>query len=162
MAMANKFRGWLVVICGNKSELAVGYTTIYGVDMAGGFAPIRDIPKTLVYRLARWRNTARAAVIPESRAHQAAVGRAGARPARLRQPAAPTKTSIPILERYVEDDWTAAELIDAGFDEALVRRITRLVDVAEWKRRQAPVGPRVTAKAFGKDRRLPITNGYRG
>lgn len=162
MAMANKFRGWLVVICGNKSELAVGYTTIYGVDMAGGFAPIRDIPKTLVYRLARWRNEqGDGEVIPTNvitKPPSAELAHDQKDSDNL-----PDYADLdPILERYVEDDWTAAELIDDGFDEALVRRITRMVDIAEWKRRQAPVGPRVTHKAFGKDRRLPITNAYRG
>ncbi len=162
MAMANKFRGWLVVVCGNKSELAVGYTTIYGVDMAGGFAPIRDIPKTLVYRLARWRNAQPGgSVIPENVITKPPSAEL-APDQRDSDNLPPYEDLDPILERYVEDDWTAAELIDDGFDEALVRRITRLVDVAEWKRRQAPVGPRVTAKAFGKDRRLPITNAYRG
>ena len=162
MALANKFRGWLVLICGNKSELAVGYTTIYGVDMAGGFAPIRDIPKTLVYRLARWRNQqGDAPVIPESVLTKPPSAELA--PNQLDIDNLPPYEDLdPILERYVEEDWTAGELIDAGFDEELVRRITRLVDVAEWKRRQAPVGPRVSPKAFGKDRRLPITNAYRG
>ncbi|WP_436794545.1 NAD+ synthase [Actinospongicola halichondriae] len=161
MAMANKFRGLLVLICGNKSELAVGYTTIYGVDMAGGFAPIRDIPKTLVYRLARWRNAQPdGPVIPENVITKPPSAEL-APDQKDSDNLPPYEELDPILERYIEDDWTAAELIDAGFDEALVRRITRLVDVAEWKRRQAPVGPRVTAKAFGKDRRLPITNAYR-
>ncbi len=160
MAMANKFRGWLVVICGNKSELAVGYTTIYGVDMAGGFAPIRDIPKTLVYRLARWRNAQDPdPVIPDHVITKPPSAELA--PGQLDSDNLPPYEDLdPILERYVEGDWTAADLIDAGFDDALVRRITHLVDVAEWKRRQAPVGPRVTPKAFGKDRRLPITNGY--
>ncbi|MDE0801882.1 MAG: NAD+ synthase [Acidimicrobiales bacterium] len=162
MAMANKFRGWLVVICGNKSELAVGYTTIYGVDMAGGFAPIRDIPKTLVYRLAAWRNAqGDGVVIPENVITKPPSAEL-APDQKDSDNLPPYEDLDPILERYVEGDWTAAELIDDGFDEALVRRITRLVDVAEWKRRQAPVGPRVTPKAFGKDRRLPITNAYRG
>lgn len=162
MAMANKFRGWLVVVCGNKSELAVGYTTIYGVDMAGGFAPIRDIPKTLVYRLARWRNEQDGGpVIPDNVITKPPSAELS--PDQKDSDNLPPYEDLdPILERYVEDDWTAAELIDDGFDEALVRRITRLVDVAEWKRRQAPIGPRVTVKAFGKDRRLPITNAYRG
>ena len=167
MALANKFRGWLVAICGNKSELAVGYTTIYGVDMAGGFAPIRDVPKTLVYRLARWRNRhdldgpIDTPVIPENVITKPPSAELA--PDQFDADNLPPYEDLdPILERYVELDWTAAELIDAGFDEALVRRITRLVDVAEWKRRQAPVGPRTTPKAFGKDRRLPITNRYRG
>ena len=162
MAMANKFRGWLVVICGNKSELAVGYTTIYGVDMAGGFAPIRDIPKTLVYRLARWRNEQGDGEVIPTNVITKPPSAELAHDQKDSDNLPDYEYLDPILERYVEDDWTAAELIDEGFDEALVRRITRMVDVAEWKRRQAPVGPRVTHKAFGKDRRLPITNAYRG
>lgn len=162
MAMANKFRGWLVVICGNKSELAVGYTTIYGVDMAGGFAPIRDIPKTLVYRLARWRNEQGDGEVIPANVITKPPSAELAHDQKDSDNLPAYEDLDPILERYVEDDWTAAELIDDGFDEALVRRITRMVDVAEWKRRQAPVGPRVTHKAFGKDRRLPITNAYRG
>lgn len=162
MAMANKFRGLLVVICGNKSELAVGYTTIYGVDMAGGFAPIRDIPKTLVYRLARWRNEQDDGEVIPANVIAKPPSAELAHDQKDSDNLPDYEDLDPILERYVEDDWTAAELIDDGFDEALVRRITRMVDVAEWKRRQAPVGPRVTHKAFGKDRRLPITNAYRG
>lgn len=163
-ALANKFRDWLVIICGNKSELAVGYTTIYGVDMAGGFAPIRDVPKTLVYRLARWRNQSRDhdgdEVIPEDIITKPPSAELA--PGQVDSDNLPAYDQLdPLLERYVNDDWTAAELIAAGHDEALVQRITRLVDIAEWKRRQAPVGPRVTSKAFGKDRRLPITNHYR-
>ena len=160
MALANKFRSWLVLVCGNKSELAVGYTTIYGVDMAGGFAPIRDVPKTLVYRLAAWRNAhGEAPVIPTSVLTKPPS--AELRPDQFDSDNLPPYEELdPILERYVEQDWTATELIEHGFDEGLVRRITRLVDVAEWKRRQAPVGPRITQRAFGRDRRLPITNGY--
>lgn len=161
MAMANKFRRWLVVVCGNKSELAVGYTTIYGVDMAGGFAPIRDVPKTLVYDLCRWRNAQPGGpVIPESVLTKPPSAELA--PDQLDSDNLPPYEILdPILERYVEQDWTAAELIDEGFDAELVRRITRLVDIAEWKRRQAPVGPRISQRAFGRDRRLPITNGYR-
>ncbi|MEY2459675.1 MAG: hypothetical protein QOG30_1505 [Acidimicrobiaceae bacterium] len=162
MALANKFRSWLVLICGNKSELAVGYTTIYGVDMAGGFAVIKDVFKTSVYELAKDRN-ARAGydLIPESvlvkpPSAELAPGQ------RDDQNLPPYELLDPILEAYVERDMTRAELIEAGFDRALVQRITRLVDVAEWKRRQAPIGVRVTPKAFGKDRRLPITNKYSG
>ena len=159
-ALANKFRGWLVVTCGNKSELAVGYTTIYGVDMAGGFAPIRDVPKTLVYRLAAWRNAqGDTAVIPTNVLTKPPSAELA--PGQLDSDNLPPYEELdPILERYVESDWTTAEIIEDGFDAALVARITRLVDIAEWKRRQAPVGPRITTKAFGKDRRLPITNRY--
>jgi NAD+ synthase (glutamine-hydrolysing) len=162
MALANKFRSWLVLICGNKSELAVGYTTIYGVDMAGGFAVIKDVFKTSVYELAKDRNAvAGYDLIPESvivkpPSAELAPGQ------RDDQNLPPYELLDPILEAYVERDLTRAELVEAGFDPALVQRITRLVDVAEWKRRQAPIGVRVTPKAFGKDRRLPITNKYSG
>jgi len=162
MALANKFRSWLVLICGNKSELAVGYTTIYGVDMAGGFAVIKDVFKTRVYELARDRNErAGHDLIPENvlvkpPSAELAPGQ------RDDQNLPPYDVLDPILTAYVEGDGTRAELIAAGFDAAIVGRVTRLVDVAEWKRRQAPIGVRVTPKAFGKDRRLPITNKYAG
>ena len=162
MALANKFRSWLVLICGNKSELAVGYTTIYGVDMAGGFAVIKDVFKTDVYNLARSRNDVAGfdlipdTVLTKPPSAELAPGQ------RDDQNLPPYELLDPILEAYVERDLTRAELIEAGFDAELVRRVTRLVDVAEWKRRQAPIGVRVTPKAFGKDRRLPITNKYSG
>jgi NAD+ synthase (glutamine-hydrolysing) len=162
MALANKFRSWLVLICGNKSELAVGYTTIYGVDMAGGFAVIKDVFKTTVWELARSRNeVAGYDLIPEAvllkpPSAELAPGQ------RDDQNLPPYELLDPILAAYVERDLTRAELIEAGFDPDLVQRVTRLVDVAEWKRRQAPIGVRVTPKAFGKDRRLPITNKYSG
>jgi NAD+ synthase (glutamine-hydrolysing) len=158
MALNNKF-GWLVLICGNKSELAVGYTTIYGVDMAGGFAVIKDVFKTRVFELARYRNTL-SPVIPESVLTKppSAELRPGQRDD---QSLPPYDVLDPILEAYVERDMTLEELIGAGFDPPTVERILRLVDVAEWKRRQSPPGVRVTPKAFGKDRRLPITNRYR-
>jgi NAD+ synthase (glutamine-hydrolysing) len=162
MALANKFRSWLVLICGNKSELAVGYTTIYGVDMAGGFAVIKDVFKTKVWELARARNEAAGydlipqAVLDKPPSAELAPGQ------RDDQNLPPYEVLDPILAAYVERDLTRSELIEAGFDPVLVHRITRLVDVAEWKRRQAPIGVRVTPKAFGKDRRLPITNKYAG
>jgi NAD+ synthase (glutamine-hydrolysing) len=158
MSLNNKF-GWLVLICGNKSELAVGYTTIYGVDMAGGYAVIKDVFKTHVYQLARYRNTV-SPVIPES--VLAKPPSAELRPGqRDDQSLPPYETLDPILEAYVERDMTAEELIAEGMDAATVERIVRLVDAAEWKRRQSPPGVRVTPKAFGRDRRLPITNRYR-
>jgi NAD+ synthase (glutamine-hydrolysing) len=162
MALANKRRSWLVLICGNKSELAVGYTTIYGVDMAGGFAVIKDVYKTLVYDLARDRNErAGRDLIPADVLTKppSAELRPGQRDD---QNLPPYEVLDPILAGYVERDLTRGELIAAGFDPEVVARVTRLVDVAEWKRRQAPIGVRVTPKAFGKDRRLPITNGYTG
>jgi NAD+ synthase (glutamine-hydrolysing) len=162
MALANKFRSWLVLICGNKSELAVGYTTIYGVDMAGGFAVIKDVVKTQVYELCRARNRAAGYdLIPESVLTKppSAELRPGQRDD---QSLPPYDVLDPIVQGYVELDLTVDDLIELGHDPALVRRIARMIDVAEWKRRQAPVGVRVTSKAFGRDRRMPITNGYRG
>jgi NAD+ synthase (glutamine-hydrolysing) len=160
MALSNKF-GWLVLTTGNKSEMAVGYSTLYG-DSAGGFAVIKDVYKTTVYKLCRHVNDAAGReIIPESVFVKAPS--AELRPdQRDDQSLPPYEVLDPILKAYVEDDRSAAEIIAAGNDEATVRRITRLVDGAEYKRRQTPPGVRVTPKAFGKDRRLPITNGYRG
>jgi NAD+ synthase (glutamine-hydrolysing) len=159
MALSNKF-GWLVLTTGNKSEMAVGYATIYG-DMAGGFAVIKDVPKTLVYQLCRYRNQ-----------H---IGNAISENVLLKPPSAELRPdqkdtdSLPeydildaILAAYIEDDYSAAEIIAQGFDDATVRRIIRMVDRNEYKRRQAPPGPKITSKSFGKDRRLPITNRYGG
>ncbi len=161
MALSNKFRGWLVLTTGNKSELAVGYSTLYG-DTAGGFAVIKDVPKLLVYDLCRLHN-ARAGreIIPE--AVLTKPPSAELRPdQRDDQSLPPYEVLDPLLEAYVEHDLTRGELIENGFDPALVDRITRLVDISEYKRRQNPPGPRITPKAFGKDRRMPITNGFRG
>ncbi len=160
MALSNAF-GWLVLTTGNKSEMAVGYSTLYG-DSAGGFAVIKDVPKTMVYALCQHRNVRPGGpVIPEAVITKAPS--AELRPdQRDDQSLPPYDVLDPILEAYVEGDMTAAELEAAGFDPALVRKITRLVDLSEYKRRQSPPGVRVTPKAFGKDRRLPITNGYRG
>jgi NAD+ synthase (glutamine-hydrolysing) len=161
MALTNKFRGWMVLTTGNKSEMAVGYSTLYG-DTAGGFAVIKDVPKLLVYELCRDRN-ARAGrpLVPEDVLTKPPS--AELRPdQRDDQSLPPYEILDPILEAYVEDDRTRAELVGMGFDPELVERITRLVDASEYKRRQTPPGVRVTPKAFGKDRRVPITNGYRG
>jgi NAD+ synthase (glutamine-hydrolysing) len=160
MALSNKF-GWLVLTTGNKSEMAVGYSTLYG-DTAGGFAVIKDVPKMLVYELARDRN-ARAGrpLIPESVLTKPPS--AELRPEqRDDQSLPPYDVLDPVLRAYVEDDRTRAELVAMGFDPDVVERVTRLVDLAEYKRRQTPPGVRITTKAFGKDRRLPITNRYRG
>lgn len=159
MALSNKF-GWLVLTTGNKSESAVGYSTLYG-DTAGGYAVIKDCPKLLVYELCRWRNhQAGGPWIPEASITKPPS--AELRPdQRDDQSLPPYEVLDPLLEAYVEGDRTADELIADGHDEALVRRVTRLVDLAEYKRRQSPPGPRISSKAFGKDRRLPITNGYR-
>jgi NAD+ synthase (glutamine-hydrolysing) len=157
MALSNRF-GWLVLTTGNKSELAVGYSTLYG-DTAGGFAAIKDVPKTLVYRLCRWRNSV-APVVPERVLTKPPT--AELRPGQLDTDSLPPYEELdPVLEAYVEGDLTAAELVEAGFAPALVDRVVRLVDGAEYKRRQSPIGVRVTPKAFGRDRRMPITNGYR-
>jgi NAD+ synthase (glutamine-hydrolysing) len=161
MALSNKFRGWLVLTTGNKSELAVGYSTLYG-DTAGGFAVIKDVPKLLVYELCRLRNRrAGREVIPESVLTKPPS--AELRPdQRDDQSLPPYEELDPLLEAYIEDDLTRADLIASGFDPAMVDRITHLVDLSEYKRRQNPPGPRISPKAFGKDRRIPITNAYRG
>jgi NAD+ synthase (glutamine-hydrolysing) len=160
MALSNKF-GWLVLTTGNKSELSVGYATLYG-DMAGGFAVLKDVPKTLVYRLARWRNArGDRPVIPEGVLERAPT-------AELRENQAdqdtlpPYEVLDPILKLYVEDDRPAEEIVAQGFDPSTVSRVIAMVDRSEYKRRQAPPGIKITPKAFGRDRRLPITNWYRG
>jgi NAD+ synthase (glutamine-hydrolysing) len=160
MALSNS-TGWIVLTTGNKSELATGYSTLYG-DTAGGFAVIKDVPKTTVWRLARMRNRhAGWDLIPESVLTKAPS--AELRPGqRDDQSLPPYEVLDPVLAAYVEQDKTQAELEEAGFDPELVRRVVRLVDSAEYKRRQSPIGVRVTPKAFGKDRRMPITNHYRG
>ena len=159
MALSNKM-GWLVLTTGNKSEAAVGYSTLYG-DTAGGFAVIKDVPKTLVYRLCTWRNAqGHGPVIPETVLTKPPS--AELRPdQRDDQSLPPYEILDPVLLAYVEGDLTASELVEAGFDEELVRQVVRLVDLAEYKRRQTPPGVRVSSKAFGRDRRMPITNRYR-
>ncbi len=159
MALSNKF-GWLVLTTGNKSEMSVGYATLYG-DMAGGFAVIKDVPKTLVYRLARWRN-ARAGrdLIPPGVLERAPT--AELREGQTDQDTLPPYEILdPILHLYVEEDRSAEDIVDRGFDPAMVARVIAMVDRSEYKRRQAPPGVKITPKAFGKDRRLPITNRYR-
>jgi len=160
MALSNKF-GWMVLTTGNKSELAVGYFTLYG-DSVGGFAVVKDIFKTDVYALAhRINERAGRDVIPTATLTKAPS--AELRPdQRDDQSLPPYDVLDAVLALYVEQDRTAAEIIALGHDETLVRRIVRLVDNNEYKRRQLPPGVRVTSKAFGKDRRLPITNAYRG
>ncbi len=175
MALSNKF-GWLVLATGNKSEMSVGYTTLYG-DLAGGFALIKDVPKTLVYRLCMWRNSD--AGVGAARTLDQGAGTSVARPipdsilerapsAELR-PDQRDEDSLPpyelldrILEGYVELDRSAEQLVAGGLPEQEVRRTVRLVDLAEYKRRQAPPGVKISSRAFGRDRRMPITNGYRG
>ena len=160
MALSNKF-GWLVLTTGNKSEMATGYSTLYG-DMAGGFAVLKDVPKTLVYELSRWRNAhGGAQVIPENVLTKPPS--AELRPNQKDEDSLPPYEVLdPILQRYVEEDWGLEELVDAGYDRAIVQKVIALVDRNEYKRRQAPPGVKITARAFGKDRRLPITSKWRG
>lgn len=160
MALSNKL-GWMVLATGNKSEMAVGYFTLYG-DSVGGYAVIKDVLKTRVYDLCRYYNRrAGSEIISESVINKPPS--AELRPdQRDDQSLPPYEVLDPVLRLYVEEDRTANEIIELGHDEAIVRRIARLVDLNEYKRRQCPPGVRVSPKAFGKDRRLPITNGYRG
>src|SRR5436190_6457276 len=160
MALSNKF-GWLVLTTGNKSEMSVGYSTLYG-DSAGGFAVIKDVPKLLVYRLVAERGRRD----PESPVPESIVTRA---PSAELRPDQRDQDSLPpyevldaILEGYVEQDLGREQLIARGLPAADVERIIRLVDLAEYKRRQQPPGIKITSRAFGRDRRLPITNRYRG
>ena len=164
MALSNKFGG-IVLTTGNKSELATGYCTLYG-DMAGGFAVIKDLAKTTVFRLSRWRN----ANDPYGSGHEPIPDRIITRPpsAELR-PDQKDQDSLPayevldaILERYMENDQSIEEILAAGFTHADVEKVTRLIRINEYKRRQAPVGIRVTHRSFGKDWRYPITNKFRG
>jgi NAD+ synthase (glutamine-hydrolysing) len=163
MSLSNA-EGHLVLTTGNKSELAAGYSTLYG-DSAGGFAPIKDVLKTLVWELARWRNERAAQAgqvppIPENSIIKPPS--AELRPGQLDSDSLPDYAVLdPLLHDYVETDLGAAELIAAGHDPALVEKVIELVDRAEYKRRQYPPGPKITAKNFGRDRRLPITNRWR-
>ena len=164
MGLSNA-KGWIVLTTGNKSELATGYSTLYG-DSVGGFAVIKDCPKTLVYELCRWRNEQAASrgelpPIPESVI--AKPPSAELRPDQLDVDSLPAYEVLdPAIEAYVEDDLTAEEMVAAGFDPEVVARVARLVDGAEYKRRQMAPGVRITAKGFGRDRRMPITNRFRG
>ncbi len=159
MAVSNKF-GHLVLTTGNKSEVSVGYSTLYG-DMAGGFAVIKDVPKTMVYGLARFRNELDPSpVIPKRILDRPPT--AELRPNQKDEDSLPPYAVLdPILRAYVEEDRSLDEIVDAGFDRAMVLRVARMVDSSEFKRRQAPIGVKITHRAFGKDRRMPITNGYR-
>jgi len=160
MALSNKF-GWLVLATGNKSEMATGFTTLYG-DMAGGFAVIKDVPKTLGYELAAYRNSvAGFELIPAAILTKA--------PSPELKPEQKTTDSLPpyprldpILMAYVEEDKSIEQIIAMGYEEEIVRRAARLVDGSEYKRRQAPPGVKITPRAFGRDRRLPITNRFKG
>jgi NAD+ synthase (glutamine-hydrolysing) len=158
MAFSNKF-GWIALSTGNKSEMSVGYSTLYG-DMAGGFAVIKDVPKTLVYRICRYVNeTEGRELVPESilTKEPSAELRPGQRDV---DSLPPYEILDPILEAYIEEDKGVREIVARGFDKEDVRRVIRLVDAAEYKRRQAPIGIKVTSRAFGRDRRMPMTNRY--
>jgi NAD+ synthase (glutamine-hydrolysing) len=166
MALSNK-TGWIVLTTGNKSEMATGYCTLYG-DMAGGFAVIKDVAKTLVYRLARWCNE-RPAMRPDGTQGPMIPERIITRPpsAELR-PDQTDQDSLPpyevldeILARYMEEDQSIDEIVASGIDRAAVEKVTRLIKINEYKRRQAPVGIRITHRAFGRDWRYPITSRFR-
>ena len=159
MAFSNKF-GWLVLTTGNKSEMSVGYATLYG-DMAGGFAVIKDVPKTMVYELCAWKNGQGRVIIPES--------------IMLKEPSAELKPNQkdtdtlppypeldPILKAYIEDDKSFEEILSLGCGPEGARKVIRMIDTSEYKRRQAPPGIKITPRAFGRDRRFPLTNKYRG
>jgi NAD+ synthase (glutamine-hydrolysing) len=160
MALSNKF-GWLVLTTGNKSEVSVGYSTLYG-DTAGGFAVLKDVYKTMVYALARHRNAlGPAPVLPERILTRPPT--AELKPGQTDQDTLPPYEVLdPILRLYVEDDRSLDQIVAAGFDAATVHRVARMVDAAEYKRRQSPPGIKITPRAFGKDRRLPITSRWRG
>ena len=159
MALSNKF-GWMVLTTGNKSEMAVGYATIYG-DMAGGYGVIKDVPKTLVYELSEYRNTI-TDVAPIPRSVIQKPPSAELRPDQRDEDSLPPYDVLdPILEAYVEDDRSFAEIVEMGYDEGVVKQVIALVDRSEYKRRQAPPGIKVTTRNFGRDRRMPIVNRYR-
>lgn len=157
MALSNRY-GHMVVTTGNKSEMATGYATLYG-DMAGGFALIKDVPKTLVYELARWRNGRGEAIPPTTISRPPS---AELKPGQRDSDSLPPYDVLdPILERYVERQAGLNDVVAEGFDESTVRRVARMVDRSEYKRRQGAPGVKITPKAFGRDRRMPITNGFR-
>jgi len=163
MALSNQ-RGHLVLATGNKSELSVGYSTLYDAGSIGGFSPIKDVPKTLVWELARWRN---AAAEQRGQTPPIPVNSIDKEPSAELRPDQKDSDSLPdyalldgILDLYVKDDKGLAEIVAAGYDPALAERVLRLTDRAEYKRRQYPPGTKISPKAFGRDRRLPITNRY--
>ncbi len=159
MAYSNKFGGTIVLTTGNKSEMATGFSTLYG-DSAGGFGVLKDVPKTLVYELGAWRNASGITAIPEQVFTKAPS--AELRPGQLDTDALPPyETLDPILRAYVEDHRSIREMVAAGFDDATVRRVVEMVDRSEYKRRQQPPGVKITHRAFGKDWRVPITNRFR-
>ena len=160
MAISNK-KGYMVLATGNKSEMSVGYTTLYG-DMSGGFAPLKDIPKTMIYRLAQYRNSIAPAninFIPE-RVIEREPSAELAEAQKDQDTLPPYEVLDEILSRYIEKDQEAAQIYAAGFDTKVVDKVIRMISQSEYKRHQAPVGIRTTQRAFGKDRRYPITSGY--
>ena len=160
MTISNKF-GWIVLTTGNKSEMAMGYATLYG-DMAGGFAVVKDVPKTLVYQLCQWRNQHGDPhpVIPQAIINKPPS--AELKEDQLDQDTLPPYEVLdPVIKAYVEEDWSYQDMVDVGFDPEVVQQVITSVDRNEYKRRQAPPGVKITPRAFGKDRRLPIINRYR-
>ena len=159
MAFSNKF-GWLVLTTGNKSEMSVGYATLYG-DMAGGFAVIKDVPKTMVYKICRWKNQAAGkTIIPERVLWKEPS--AELKPDQRDTDALPPYEVLdPILKAYIEEDKSFDEIINLGCEEECVKKVIRMIDTSEYKRRQSPPGIKITQRALGKDRRFPITNKYR-
>jgi len=159
MGFSNKF-GWLVLTTGNKSEMSVGYATLYG-DMAGGFAPIKDVPKTLVFRLSTWKNhSCGKVIIPERVLTKEPT--AELKPDQKDSDSLPPYNVLdPILKAYIEDDKSYEEILGLGFDSESIKRVIMMVDRSEYKRRQSPPGIKITPRAFGRDRRFPITNKYR-
>jgi NAD+ synthase (glutamine-hydrolysing) len=159
MALSNKF-GWLVVTTGNKSELSVGYCTLYG-DMAGGYALLKDVPKTLVYELATFKNQKDGRTTIPKRIFTKPPS-AELRPDQKDEDSLPPYPVLdPILQAYVEEDKGVEEIVRMGFEEKLIKEVIQLVDRNEYKRRQSPPGVKITHRALGKDRRLPVTNRYR-
>jgi NAD+ synthase (glutamine-hydrolysing) len=163
MSLSNS-EGHLTLTTGNKTELAVGYSTIYG-DSVGGYAPIKDVAKTMVWELAKWRNSVAEVMgqvgpIPENSISKPPS--AELRPGQLDQDSLPEYDLLDaLLEKYIDERMGRTEIVAAGFDPAVVDRVITLVDRAEWKRRQGAIGPKITGMAFGRDRRHPITNRYR-
>lgn len=160
MAFSNKF-GWLVLTTGNKSEMSVGYATLYG-DMAGGFSVIKDVPKTMVYEICRWKNERSGRTIIPDRVflkEPSAELKPGQKDSDILPPYSVLDT---ILKAYIEEDRTFEEIVALGYDAEETRKVIRMVDSSEYKRRQSPPGIKITQKAFGRDRRFPITNKYRG
>jgi NAD+ synthase (glutamine-hydrolysing) len=160
MAFSNK-RGWLVLTTGNKSEMSVGYATLYG-DMAGGFAVLKDVPKTMVYKLIKWRNKKKKRPVIPARVIRKAPT-AELRPGQKDSDTLPPYHVLDlILKAYIEEDKSFKEILSLGFDAECIRNVILMVDMSEYKRRQAPPGVKITQRAFGRDRRFPITNKYRG